>query len=488
MAKSFNKQTFKNSQKKILLACLCMMLIGIVSVICALTVGYGVGLDHLFNQWSVVDPDAKITVKLSDNFGKDPKDYYGTYYTENDYVIQKIEINEDGATVQISSLTETETHTYSVQYATKKYAYKKFGLDTPLLIVYQGTIDSYSLWHLKQEDGKYYLEIGEKTYTQEPITMPALLGDPADYLGTYYGTRDLGVESFAIGEDKVTVRFERIGQTAAEQVHSYCYVPAKFAKKYLDRENDAILLYTENLKTIDRILWLQKTQDGYSLKDDLDNTFTTEVISTEALLDDPKDYDGIYYSSSEYIISKFVLDNGTLTETIEQATKDTVTNTYEYQYLNQELAAFYFPSYEIDGSVLVLTKAGETEAARALFLDKQADGSYAFEDQNGNAYSTEEITFTGLVSDPKDYYGTYTFNAQNKLILQNDQSAEFTLDGVATTYSYFYADQGWLTLYTSKGSYTSAIVLYKDDMDGLYLFRIDEDGNMVYGDMYTFVK
>jgi len=324
---------------------------------------------------------------------------------------------------------------------------------------------------------------------EEPHYNGRPLEDPKNYYGNYYGTRDLGVESFAIDQDQVAVRFERTGQIADEKVFSYRYVSAGFAKKYLERENAAILLYTENLKTIDRILWVNTNADGsYFFTDAEETTFGTTPITTEELLQDPKDYDGIYYSSSKYIISKFVLDNGTLTETIEQATKDTVTNIYKYQYLNQELATFYFPSYEIDGSVLVLTKAGETEVARVLFLEKQVDGSYTFEDQNGNAYSTEAITFAGLVSDPKDYYGTYTFNAQNKLILQNDQSAEFTLDGVATTYSYFYADQGWLTLYTSKGSYTSAIVLYKDDLDGLYLFRIDSDGNMVYGDMYTFVK
>ena len=182
MAKSFNKQTFKNSQKKILLACLCMMLIGIFSIICAFAVGEGLGLGSFFDRFGYRDPDAKVEIKSSDNFGKDPKDYYGVYYYEADYVIYKIEITENGATLLTESLSESETGEYSLQYADKKYADKKFKMDSPVLIVYDkdGNISNYSaVWSLKKDDsGAYYLEMGRdlgvSTYTKNPITMDGL--------------------------------------------------------------------------------------------------------------------------------------------------------------------------------------------------------------------------------------------------------------------------------------------------------------------------
>ena len=72
--------------------------------------------------------------------------------------------------------------------------------------------------------------------------MEALLDDPKDYYGSYYGTRDFGVEKIDINGSSIKFRFEQVLSEAVEDTYQYCYVPAAFAKLYLDQECDALLV------------------------------------------------------------------------------------------------------------------------------------------------------------------------------------------------------------------------------------------------------
>lgn len=89
--------------------------VGVASVICALSVGIGI----------------ESFGKISYGKGRDPKNYYGTYYAEVNNSYYTFEIEDSGCRCIVSNgLIGTETtNQYSYEYVSSKYAQTKIKND-----------------------------------------------------------------------------------------------------------------------------------------------------------------------------------------------------------------------------------------------------------------------------------------------------------------------------------------------------------------------
>ena len=186
MSKEFDKNKFKKSQMKLLIACFTIGLIGIVSIICSFLVGNGIKFETAEDK---VEREYQefldaITPDEDDDFGEDPKDYYGDYYFEKDFVIQKLSVTKDGVEVTISNIFESKTESFSYKYASKEYAKETFQKSSPVLILYEDDISEYkTMWLNKSKSGKYTITDNEGIkYTTKEKSLDKLWEDPKDYM------------------------------------------------------------------------------------------------------------------------------------------------------------------------------------------------------------------------------------------------------------------------------------------------------------------
>ena len=383
MSKEFDKTAFQKSQKKFLLACITIGVIGLISVICSFFVGGGFSFktaeeeaEERYQAYLQYNEEQQSDDSNSEiDFGEDPKDYYGDYYYQNNFTLHKISIDQTGVTITSFDLFESSSTQFTSQYCSAEYSEVSFGRKSPALL-----LSSYStyktMWLTKDATGAYSLTDKESgaEYQKTPITVEELLNDPKDYYGTYYGTIDYTVLALTITTENISVTSKEPLANETTDTYQYAYIPAEYANLRYQKQQAAILVYTTKVQSPALILWV--------------------TINT--------------------------------------------------------------------------------------------DGTYSFETSQNITYTTQEITFSDLVNDPQNYYGTYRWNDANILTLNANGRAVFMLNGVETEYDFIYVDQAWLQ--AQNISYYPAIVLFEKGNNQMTLFKIDDNGNMVFGNQYTFQK
>ena len=150
----------------------------------------------------------------------DPKDYYGTYYGESDFVIQKLAIDENTVTItEIDPMKNDVTTNYKYFYAPAEYTEILHGVKKDALALYkESTADiSYFIYISKDASENYKFENTSNVhYTAEEITFADLVDDPCDYYG-HYAYSD--INQLTLNEDGTAV-FMLNGE---EATYSYFY-------------------------------------------------------------------------------------------------------------------------------------------------------------------------------------------------------------------------------------------------------------------------
>ena len=379
MNNGFDKKAFEKSMRLWTISYICIAVIGIASVILSFFVGNGWGLFGITNEdreyQEFLD---KITPDEDDDFGEDPKNYYGTYYGEKDFFIYKLDISEENIVFTVSDPYELKSETMLYQYGSAEYSNETFGKENATLIVYDGYLSNLQSVLYLTTDSQGKISIGSESgvlFTDSKIEFEELMNSPDDYFGTYYGSKNYAIEKIEIGKSDITFTTSSVIVKEKQVKYKYMFLCADYAEQKYQKKNDLIVVYEENI----------------------------------------------------------------------------------------------------------------TDAVRLLWLDKDENGKYILSGNNEVEYGTKEITFNKLVNDPQNYYGTYVYSANNKVTVNSDGTAAFTLEGKTTSYKYFYADNAWLSAFVQK-NYKGAIVLHNNDENALQIFEIDTNGNLVYGDAYTFVK
>ena len=386
MNNGFDKNKFAKAQKELNLCCICIALIGVISIVCSFFAGNG--FFHALNnivkpfgedqeqQW--LDYVDQKTPDEDDSFGEDPQNYYGSYYAEKDLVVYQVDIRGTNATITLTDLNQQLRDSFSCQYADAAYAKATFGKECAVIILYSGSLSNINnLFWLSGSAETGYELVDENQgihFTTTPLSLDSLMNEPKNYYGTYYASKDYVVDKVEISASKIVVTTSTAMADAIKAEFNYVYYPAKYASMKYQKECDVLVAYKDSPDSAERLFWIEETNGNIGL-----------------------------------------LGNNNL------------------------------------------------------------------------SYGKDEITFESLVGDPKNYYGNYAFNPNNTLELANTSKAVFAINGVSGSYNYFYADRAWLNLYTTV-DYEAALVLYNAENNQMHIFRVLENGNLVYGDQYTFVK
>ena len=473
-----------------LLACVTIGLIGLVSVICAFSAGNGIKFMSKAEkeEQAYLELLDKRTPDEDDDFGVDPQNYYGDYYTEKDFVIKKISISDKGAEVTMFDLFASKSGSFSYQYGSASYALDTFEKECPVLIMYQDSMSQYqTFWITKGSDGKFTLIDSENVvYTTAPITVEGLLNDPKDYKGTYYATENYLIETIEIGEDGLVHSAGNPMTDSESATYKYKFINAEYSMILYNKACDALLLYEDTLENATRVMWLTKDTDGnYVLSDDREKEYTTEEILWKDLINDPKDYFGTYYGEQNYEIQTLSVTKSGITQIVKNPLKKDTTESLKYSYIPAGYAKLL---YKKEKPALILYKNDLSDISCVLWLTKGSDGKYTFESKSENpvTYGTQKITFESLVNDPEDYFGTYVYSSNNQLTLNRTKKAIFIMNGERTEYDYFYADRAFLKVFGIN--YSPAIVLVNKESGESILFKIDTRGNMVFNNTNTFTK
>lgn len=306
--------------------------------------------------------------------------------------------------------------------------------------------------------------------------------DPQNYYGTYYAAENYLIHKFDITSAKITVTFSDLYEEQSK-TYSYRYASAEYAKKTFDIESPVIIMYDENMSEQFGLYWIDSLGGKITLTSDNGLEYTTEPIDFLSLMNDPEDYLGTYFGESDYVIDKIEITSEKINATTSSVIAPVKEESYNYTFLCAEYA---YVKYGRECDVIVAYEKDIAGEVRLFWLNEDS-GKYTIEGNNDVTYREDEITFKDLVNDPDDYFGIYKFDDNNALIIDEDGSALFTLNGETTEYSYLYADYGWLNKYYGK-DYASAIVLHNGNENEVHIFAFCEDGSLLYGDTYTFTK
>ena len=492
MKNQFDKKAFEKKQKKILLACLTVGLIGIISVICAFSVGAGIKFGTSFQDQ--VDKNKEIwdeymdsiTPDEDDDFGTDPCNYYGDYYYLNNFVITKLSVTKNGLTSTVFDVLKSENEQYSVKYASAEYCLTTFDKEAPALIVYQGSMQKYKLMWISEVDGKFVLTGEDKTYTQTPITLESLHNDPKDYYAKYYARDNTIISTIDINANTVTItNLDPITNESDVLTYQYTFICGEYSNIITEKEKAALLLHNGDISQGYYPIWIEKNESGlYTVSDRSKVQYTTEVISPDSYFNDPKDYYGDYYGNDEaYTVFKLSITNNKLVITSQNPMTNDTTEEFLYTYFSSEYMSRLFNEHS---HALVAYKEKFEEPTHIFYLSKNENGVYEINSTQNVKYGTTPISFADLMEDPKNYYGFYQFSDDNKLELFENGTATLVLNGVTKTCDYFYANREWLK--TRKIDFDPAIILVEKGNGNFYAFKIDSEGNMRFSNQYTFKK
>ena len=483
MGNNFDKKAFDKSQNKLLLTCLTVGLIGVITIICAFVVGKGIKFNSPNPNYGV----GISSIADDDDFGKDPRDYYGDYYAVKDFAIIKLSISDSGITETVSDIFKSETKQYFAQYASEEYCYEKFGTKASMLILYQNSVSIYSgIVQIDKVNGNFVLIDGNITYTQTPITLESLHNDPKYYYGTYYNGDTAVITTVDINKDSAKItETDPLTNQSDSITYQYKFICGEYSNILTQKAYNALVLYTKDINEGQYVLWMQKDGSGaYTLFDTDNLQYTTDVITADSTSSDPKDYYGVYYGEGQnFEILKLNITSNKLQITLQNPMKNDITEEFLYSYISAEYALRF---YDKNSPALVAYKQTVDEPSYIFYLSKHTNGKYSISSTQGVDYTINSITFADLMDDPKDYYGVYKLNDDNTLELFENGIATLVFNGETKNYYFFYANENWLDL--QNINYSPAIVLSDKSSSSFYAFKIDNSGNLILSNQYTFYK
>lgn len=221
----FNKFQFSKSQKQLGLCCILIGIIGIISIICACTIGSGLNISK----------------------GKDPKDYYGTYYVVYDNIYGSFEFTQNKCNFTLSNgvTASDDSHSFDYEYVSAKYAQKV--VESPLykdraaILVYtnEGKDNAIVLWVTANAPYQFVMNSNHAAVTTQKPDFASLMGDPKDYYSNYVFDEDTYISFNSDG----TASFTQDGIT---ETFMYAYVNQDWLTTYTDSSwSSAIALYSE---------------------------------------------------------------------------------------------------------------------------------------------------------------------------------------------------------------------------------------------------
>ena len=373
MNNGFDKKAFEKKQKKLDWACILIAAIGIASVILAVVVGSGIGL-----SFTADSEEQKPEIHENDDFGEDPKDYYGSYYGVKDYVIYRVDITDDEATFVTSDAFGENVETYAYQYVDAEYAKEKLNKACPAIIFYTDTIDTADmfLWVNSDETG-IYLYSDALTFYTDVISFDSLMNDPKDYYGTYYaeikGTYN--IEKLTISETGVeTITNNGIVEGEAKN-YKYTFLCAEYTYIKYGKNYDALVIYDKDISHAVKVLYLSGSSDKYFLLTSDGYEYTTNELTVGMLTNDPMNYYGDYVYST----------GNSLTLNADYTAPLTLNGESEelkYFYANEEWTSLYL-TQKCDNSIILHNNSEDyiqiftfTEDGNLIFGDL-----YVFEKQ-----------------------------------------------------------------------------------------------------------
>lgn len=176
--------------------------------------------------------------------GKDPKDYYGTYYGEKDCVFYEVSFDVDHCVYVLSNgIFDEPKKEYTYEYYSAKSAQKFMPNEEykgcPAIIVYEDSSQNsgYVLWIVSKEGEPYRFVLNSTgaELTKSYVALSQVMNDPSDYLGTYSYDNNNWVKF----ESNNTAYFRINGQT---EMYDYAYVNEQWAKKYLSGHSSSALV------------------------------------------------------------------------------------------------------------------------------------------------------------------------------------------------------------------------------------------------------
>lgn len=225
MSDKFNKFQFSKSQKQLGLCCILIGIIGIISIICACTIGSGLNISK----------------------GKDPKDYYGIYYVVYDNIYGSFEFTQNKCNFTLSNgvTAGDDSNSFDYEYVSAKYAQKV--VESPLykdraaILVYtnEGKDNAIVLWVTANAPYQFVMNSNHAAVTTQKPDFASLMGDPKDYYSNYVFDDDTYISFNSDG----TASFTQDGIT---ETFMYAYVNQDWLTKYTDSSwSSAIALYPE---------------------------------------------------------------------------------------------------------------------------------------------------------------------------------------------------------------------------------------------------
>lgn len=478
----------KNRLKKLRIASVSFILLGIISLICGICIK--------------VD-DSGLGNNLSKN---DPADYYDMYYgvDANNSTFYTLKIEESGYILKAGNgLVDLEIVSNDYEYLTTKQVYKKVSISDSYKDSYDNALvldqdDGYIvLWVENDAPYSFMMVPGDVKFTKEAIDFSDYIqDDPDNYYGAKYYCNS--VNKLTLNANG-TASYTRAG---VEKTYDFCYVDYDWMNKwgynntvytnggfvlYSNQKVQYVFVITNEGLEIDNKVFIL-TQEGQSSEESNNNP-------------DPKDYYGTYYSDDNYMYMKFkIKDTGKIDLMISTGYSDfdawlesNSTSSFEltdigFTYRNKEQAAILYPDKANNRACLDL------DSTVVLWIE--SSDPYTFKtDYNGTELTIDsnQGNVKTAVSDPENYYKTYDYDYS----YYNYKRVRFNTDGTATlydsgayttkNYKYIYVNKGWLEAWGMYDiySYDYAIILYNDNdiqvfqYVSAYTLR-DSEGNYYY--------
>lgn len=376
MNNGFDKNAFKKKQDKISLIFLLIGAVGIVSVILSFFIGNGIGYLSPSERaerehQQLLEEMEKSEIHENDSFGVDTKNYYNTYYAAYDNEAFALEITEQGVKLSASTPFSYNESSFSYRFADAKYAKQKLGEQgIPTLILYKDSVTEPNALVRLNADGNVTLEGNDlnQVFTTTKITFEDVMNSPKDFYGKYYAEKDFVIEELEITENRIKSVMKSENGIEETVEYNYVYVNEEYAMSNFSGVTEhALIAFVENHTNELRIFELYKTNGGYELKSNSSQTYTTEEITIDGLLNDPKDYYGSYYFEN----SGIVISENTLTLYDDMLAAQTTQTEYNYRYFPASYANIRF---ELQRDILVCYNK-ETGNAELLFeLIERSDG------------------------------------------------------------------------------------------------------------------
>lgn len=211
---------------------------------------------------------------------------------------------------------------------------------------------------------------------------------------------------------------------------------------------------------------------------------------------DPMDYYGTYYfnEANTNVVKVELLQDDRARITDDYGINTPITLTYTYEFVSSEYAfsKLQNETYQEYDSIFVYITEDKNQVI-ALWIVDNTPNDYRFlygtSGRTVGEGSKTLLTFSSIMNDPKDYYGTYR-NGNSSLVVKSSGTADL-VQSTTETYLYRYVSEEFLRRYFSQSNYEEALVLFKQNSNSYLIFGIINSNTLQIQsgfDTFTFQK